>query len=292
MVNYPYESTFLAPLPAYPVESFCAYLNGSYEGIKLIDVSDHFQKRLTGFMNWSNVSFRPCKKHCQSIRITRAKPNAWKLILRTIRIWDRTVGTISRARKWWCRCVARTAIWKICSHRPIGISVKCRTNAFSNLKCDRINRLPPRSTVEIISSMRAPSCDIFIFFGWNFGHFIFSLQIRFEYRVLQRIVGPVERWRCIAFHERQNPNHHHIGRGPSLGSACSQSKWSRLSAASAKHGTASNQTLAIRQQFGFLFLLKSQTIPLMIHDNNFFLFHIRYTPLEIPSLNGTNGTNT
>lgn len=39
MVNYPYESSFLAPLPANPVETFCGYLNESFEGLKLIDVS-------------------------------------------------------------------------------------------------------------------------------------------------------------------------------------------------------------------------------------------------------------
>lgn len=39
MVNYPYESTFLAPLPAYPVEAFCTYLNQSFGGPVLIDVS-------------------------------------------------------------------------------------------------------------------------------------------------------------------------------------------------------------------------------------------------------------
>lgn len=39
MVNYPYESSFLAPLPAYPVEAFCAYLNESLESTQLIDVS-------------------------------------------------------------------------------------------------------------------------------------------------------------------------------------------------------------------------------------------------------------
>lgn len=39
MVNYPYESSFLAPLPAYPVASFCTYLNESLLGIPLINVS-------------------------------------------------------------------------------------------------------------------------------------------------------------------------------------------------------------------------------------------------------------
>lgn len=38
MVNYPYESTFLAPLPAYPVTQFCSYLNASFSGTQLIDV--------------------------------------------------------------------------------------------------------------------------------------------------------------------------------------------------------------------------------------------------------------
>lgn len=38
MVNYPYASQFLAPLPAYPVREFCSHLAVKYDGLELIDV--------------------------------------------------------------------------------------------------------------------------------------------------------------------------------------------------------------------------------------------------------------
>lgn len=39
MANYPYENSFLAPLPAYPVTQFCSYLNESLNDTQLIHVS-------------------------------------------------------------------------------------------------------------------------------------------------------------------------------------------------------------------------------------------------------------
>lgn len=39
MVNYPYETTFLAPLPPNPVTQFCSYLNESFDNTKFLDVS-------------------------------------------------------------------------------------------------------------------------------------------------------------------------------------------------------------------------------------------------------------
>lgn len=42
MVNYPYETQFLAALPAYPVREFCRHLSKPYDGDKLIDVMSDF----------------------------------------------------------------------------------------------------------------------------------------------------------------------------------------------------------------------------------------------------------
>lgn len=39
MVNYPYETRFLAPLPPNPVIQFCSYLNRTLDEKTLIDVS-------------------------------------------------------------------------------------------------------------------------------------------------------------------------------------------------------------------------------------------------------------
>ncbi|XP_053677966.1 lysosomal Pro-X carboxypeptidase [Anopheles nili] len=37
MINYPYESNFLAPVPAYPVREFCGRLDQNYTGTELLD---------------------------------------------------------------------------------------------------------------------------------------------------------------------------------------------------------------------------------------------------------------
>lgn len=40
MVNYPYSSNFLAPLPPNPVTEFCARINATYaDDLALLDVS-------------------------------------------------------------------------------------------------------------------------------------------------------------------------------------------------------------------------------------------------------------
>lgn len=39
MVNYPYNTSFLAPLPANPITEFCARINGTYNDDQLLDVS-------------------------------------------------------------------------------------------------------------------------------------------------------------------------------------------------------------------------------------------------------------
>lgn len=39
MVNYPYNTSFLAPLPANPVTEFCSHIDGSYnDDQQLLDV--------------------------------------------------------------------------------------------------------------------------------------------------------------------------------------------------------------------------------------------------------------
>uniref|UniRef100_A0A336L8H0 Lysosomal Pro-X carboxypeptidase n=2 Tax=Culicoides sonorensis TaxID=179676 RepID=A0A336L8H0_CULSO len=48
MVNYPYESNFLAPLPAYPVRQFCSELKEELNGTQLINA---FHRALTIYSN-------------------------------------------------------------------------------------------------------------------------------------------------------------------------------------------------------------------------------------------------
>lgn len=43
MVNYPYNTSFLAPLPANPITEFCARINGTYNDDQLLDVSQIYQ---------------------------------------------------------------------------------------------------------------------------------------------------------------------------------------------------------------------------------------------------------
>lgn len=45
MVNYPFPSDFLVPLPAYPVRVVCQYLETPLEGQKLLEV-----RKDTGFL--------------------------------------------------------------------------------------------------------------------------------------------------------------------------------------------------------------------------------------------------
>lgn len=153
MVNYPYESTFLAPLPAYPVDAFCAYLNQTFEGPVLIDVSVKFENISWKISNKSTVLARLCKKRWRSILITRDQWRVWTSIPLTIQIWARVAGIINHAPRWWCQCAALDPIRKICSRNPIGISINSRTTASKNSKCDRTNRWPIQFMEEIISSM-------------------------------------------------------------------------------------------------------------------------------------------
>lgn len=62
MVNYPYESSFLAPLPAYPVEAFCAYLNESLESTQLIDVSGASENPKKWIFKWIVHLFQALQK--------------------------------------------------------------------------------------------------------------------------------------------------------------------------------------------------------------------------------------
>uniref|UniRef100_A0A1Y9HDP7 Lysosomal Pro-X carboxypeptidase n=1 Tax=Anopheles funestus TaxID=62324 RepID=A0A1Y9HDP7_ANOFN len=49
MINYPYESSFLAPVPAYPVREFCGRLDKNYTGAELLD---HLQSALSIYTNY------------------------------------------------------------------------------------------------------------------------------------------------------------------------------------------------------------------------------------------------
>uniref|UniRef100_A0A182YSG0 Lysosomal Pro-X carboxypeptidase n=1 Tax=Anopheles stephensi TaxID=30069 RepID=A0A182YSG0_ANOST len=49
MINYPYESNFLAPVPAYPVREFCGRLDKNYTGVELLD---HLQSALSIYYNY------------------------------------------------------------------------------------------------------------------------------------------------------------------------------------------------------------------------------------------------
>lgn len=43
MVNYPYSTNFLAPLPPNPVTEFCARINATYNDDQVLDVSIAFK---------------------------------------------------------------------------------------------------------------------------------------------------------------------------------------------------------------------------------------------------------
>ncbi|KFB48883.1 AGAP000994-PA-like protein [Anopheles sinensis] len=49
MINYPYESDFLAPVPAHPVREFCGRLAQNYTGAELLD---HLESALTIYSNF------------------------------------------------------------------------------------------------------------------------------------------------------------------------------------------------------------------------------------------------
>lgn len=49
MINYPYPSSFLAPVPAYPVREFCGRLAQNYTGVELLD---HLQSALSIYYNY------------------------------------------------------------------------------------------------------------------------------------------------------------------------------------------------------------------------------------------------
>lgn len=46
MVNYPYGTTFLAPLPPNPVTEFCARINGVYNDDQLVEVRAQFSNNI------------------------------------------------------------------------------------------------------------------------------------------------------------------------------------------------------------------------------------------------------
>ncbi|XP_055601430.1 lysosomal Pro-X carboxypeptidase [Uranotaenia lowii] len=53
MINYPYNSTFLAPVPAYPVREFCGRLAQNYTGLELIN---HLQDALSIYTNYTGTT--------------------------------------------------------------------------------------------------------------------------------------------------------------------------------------------------------------------------------------------
>lgn len=72
MVNYPYSTGFLAPLPPNPISEFCARFNGSYDDDnKLLDVKflDFFFKI---FLILSSATFF-------SVGSSRCHPNLFQL---------------------------------------------------------------------------------------------------------------------------------------------------------------------------------------------------------------------
>lgn len=82
MVNYPYSTSFIAPLPPNPVSEFCARLNGSYNDYQLLDVS-FFIIFVRKFYSKSIISNRHFKMHSKFIQITPDNQNAWTLDLHT-----------------------------------------------------------------------------------------------------------------------------------------------------------------------------------------------------------------
>lgn len=74
MVNYPYNTSFLAPLPPNPVTEFCARIKASYNDDQILDVSS------LGLALMNNLCilnfylfYRLLKVHCRSMRITLDK---------------------------------------------------------------------------------------------------------------------------------------------------------------------------------------------------------------------------
>lgn len=112
------------------------------------------------------------KKRWPSIQITREQSSVWILIQPTIRNWMPMAGTINRALRWWCRCVAKEVTRKICSRQRTGISIKCQTIASNDSKCVRISTWRPQSTEEIISSKRTSIVLVWFIHNNQFVNFL------------------------------------------------------------------------------------------------------------------------